>query len=80
VSPDDAVTVTDGQLIEVVAGHPTPEELAALVIALSVTTGATTADGPPEPARGWSDRGHGLRRSLRPGPHAWTLSGRRSAE
>ncbi len=74
------MSLPDDALIEVVAGHPTPEELAALVIALTVATASPTTDGPPESVSGWSDRRHGLRRSLRPGSHAWTLSGRGRSE
>ena len=63
----------------VVAGHPTPEELAALVIALSTVASDDPGTQRPAPLRGWSDRSYGLRTSLRPGPHAWPLSGRRGA-
>ena len=65
--------------IRVVAGHPTPEELAALVIALSVVSAEAPEPQRPAPLRGWSDRSYGLRTSLRPGPCAWPSSGRRGA-
>ncbi len=74
-----AVGAESPPTIRVVAGHPTPEELAALVIALATLASEAPARPPAAPLRGWSDRAYGLRTSLRPGPHAWSLSGRRGA-
>jgi hypothetical protein len=63
-------------LLRVVGGGtPTDEELAALVTVVTAAT-AAAADEPDTRARGWADRGAGLRRPLRPGPGAWVASGR----
>ena len=66
-------------LLRVVSGHPTPAELAALVVALAALPPVTSSRVRAAPATGWSDRARGLRRSLRPGPRAWSLSGREGA-
>jgi hypothetical protein len=70
--------------LRVVAGHPTAEELAALLIALTTVATETVASETaapqrPAPPGGWADRSYGLRTSLRPGPRAWPLSARRGA-
>ncbi|WP_344810672.1 acyl-CoA carboxylase subunit epsilon [Microlunatus aurantiacus] len=70
----------DAPVVRVVAGHPTPEDLAALVVALATVTPVTTGAGAAATPSGWADRSRGLRRSLRAGPQAWRLSGRLRAE
>lgn len=78
----DAVPV-----IRVEAGRPTPEELAAVVVAVHALT--STQDGEPAGPGGsggagsaWSDRRRAMRAALRapagrldPGPDAWRASG-----
>jgi len=57
----------------VAGGEPTPEELAALVLAVSAAArGATGAADPAGRRRGgWADRSAALRRPLRAGIGAW---------
>ncbi|HEY5786092.1 MAG TPA: acyl-CoA carboxylase subunit epsilon [Microlunatus sp.] len=75
MSTSKAVTESPAD-IRVVAGHPTDEELAALVVAL----GSIPAEQPgPEPsasAQGWSAPWRGLRKTLRLGTDAWRFWGR----
>jgi hypothetical protein len=67
-------------LLRVVAGQPTPEELAALTAALSAKLAASAAAAAAAAARdrpavsGWSDRARQLRVPLTPGPGAWRRS------
>jgi Acyl-CoA carboxylase epsilon subunit len=70
-------TATEAPAIRIVRGHPTVEEIAAFVVALSALS--ATAATPPAPAGsdGWAARWRGLRTELRPGPQAWRFSGRR---
>lgn len=66
---------------QVVRGRPTPEEVAALMVALEVSSAPTRPDpvaaptGPPATS-GWAARWRGLRIEPRPGPDAWRQSGR----
>ena len=64
-------------LFQVVAGQPTPEEVAALTAALTVKRAAAArAAAQTRPAvRGWMDRRHRLRLPPAPGPGAWRRSG-----
>jgi hypothetical protein len=68
--------------LRVEAGRPTPEELAAVVVAVHTLTeppdGAPTGD---DSASAWSDRHRAMRAALRtpamsfaPGPEAWRAS------
>jgi len=62
-----------GELRVVAGGEPTPEELAALVLALAAAT-AAAARRETQAGRqrgGWADRSAGLRRPLRAGVGAW---------
>ena len=67
--------------LSVVRGHPTDEELAAVVTVLAARAGAAaaaTAAYEPTPARAlrsrWSDKSRLMRTSLAPGPDAWRRS------
>lgn len=60
--------------LRVVRGDPTPEEVAALVVALTGAAAAPTA-GPARRDPGWGDRASLLHRPLYPGPGAWRASG-----
>ena len=68
--------------LNVVAGHPSAEELAALAVALSAVLAADdgpAAAGPggrPGRASGWADRSAMMDVPPRPGPDAWRRSGR----
>lgn len=68
----------DAPVVTVVAGSPTPEELAAIVTVL------TAAAAVPEPADersdlppigGWKSHAPTLRRPVHPGPGAWKYAG-----
>lgn len=61
-----------------IAGNPSDEELAALIVALATLANAAAAG--PLASRsawtgsGWTDRARGLRTPLHPGPSAWRKS------
>jgi acyl-CoA carboxylase epsilon subunit len=59
--------------LRVVRGDATPEEVAALVLA--VAAGARPAAAPARTASTWADRSRLLRRGASPGPGAWRASG-----
>ena len=72
------MSLSEPPVISVLAGSPTEEELAALVVVL-------TAAAAPEPAGvrsdrplagGWKSYGRTLRRAHHPGPGAWRQSAR----
>ncbi|HUY46565.1 MAG TPA: acyl-CoA carboxylase epsilon subunit [Streptosporangiaceae bacterium] len=71
-------------LLEVVAGHPTAEEMAALTAVVSAAAAARQRDARSAATRqaaaqapgGWTDRAALLRAPLTPGPGAWRRSGR----
>jgi hypothetical protein len=71
-----------GPALEIVAGHPSAEELAALTVALSAvlaTHGDPAAAGPdgrPGRASGWADRSRMMRFPPGPAPDAWRRSAR----
>jgi hypothetical protein len=69
-----------GPVLEVVAGHPSAEELAALTVALSAVLAARIGPGgagrPGRAASGWADRSRMMAAPPRPGRDAW----RRSAQ
>jgi len=63
--------------LRVVKGNPTPEELAALVVAVQAVS---AAEPPPEPASytrgGWNDLESLFPPTLHDGPGVWRASGR----
>jgi hypothetical protein len=66
---------TKGPVLHVVAGGPTPDEVAVVVSVLSaVAAGAAPA---PQPVRlsSWSNRARQLRRRPAAGPTTWRDSG-----
>jgi hypothetical protein len=66
-----------GPALEVVAGHPSAEELAALTVALAAALAARSRAGQPgRSSRGWADRSRMMGAPLRPGPDAWRRSAR----
>ena len=72
-----------GLTLEVVAGHPTADELAALTVALAAALAAgeqVTGPGQRRWAGGaspaWADRARMVRAPLTPGPDAWRRSAR----
>ena len=56
-------------LVTVLRGRPTPEEVAALVAALSVVHRRTTE--PPPPLSRWGDRSDAVRAVITARPGAW---------
>jgi acyl-CoA carboxylase epsilon subunit len=70
-------------LLEIVAGHPSAEEVAALTLAISAVLAARESAARAEQAArganaagGWTDRSHLLRTALAHGPDAWRRSAR----
>ncbi|MDO5498628.1 MAG: acyl-CoA carboxylase subunit epsilon [Propionibacteriaceae bacterium] len=67
---------SDGPVVEVIGGSPTPEELAAIV---TVVTAAVSSGGPADAPRtadrprmgGWKSYTRTLRGTAFPGPGAW---------
>ena len=60
-------------------GEPTPDQLAALVLAVTATAATTQQSTAAEAGRrrgGWADRSAGLRRPLRAGSGAWRAAAR----
>lgn len=66
--------------LEVVAGHPSEEELAALTATLAAVLAARNRPAGPgqagPAASGWANRSGTLGAPLRPGPDAWRRSAR----
>ena len=75
MSTSKAVTESTAD-IRVVAGHPTDEELAALVVALGSIPAEQPGPTHSASAQGWSAPWRGLRTTLRPGTDAWRFWGR----
>jgi hypothetical protein len=78
-----AAQPASGPVLEVVAGHPSADELAALVVALSAVLAARDQAGRPgratrpgRAASAWADRSRLLGAPLTPGRDAWRRSGR----
>ena len=71
--PDDRVA----EVVKVVKGSPTPEELAAVLAVLGAQSAGPTTN-PPTTAgpTGWSAYWRSVRAPLVPGPGAWRSSGR----
>jgi hypothetical protein len=66
-----------GPVLEVVAGDPSAEELAALTVALSAALAARGPAGQPgRSSPGWADRSRMMNAPPRPGPGAWRRSAR----
>ena len=57
----------------VVRGHPTDEELAALVTVLTLARRRSEAQPAPRPS-GWSAYWRTVRAPISPGPNAWRMS------
>ena len=76
---DPGMTPFFSVFFSVVRGHPTDDELAAVVTVLAARAGtAAAAAYEPTPARAlrsrWSDKSRLMRTSLAPGPDAWRRS------
>jgi hypothetical protein len=79
---DGAKAPAGGPTLEIVAGHPSAEELAALTVTLAAvlgTQGDPATAGPggrPGRASGWADRSRMMRFPPGPAPDAWRRSAR----
>ena len=79
---DGAAEAAGGPALEIVAGRPSAEELAALTVTLAAvlaTHGDPAAGGPggrPGRASGWADRSRMMRFPPGPAPDAWRRSAR----
>jgi hypothetical protein len=68
--------------LRVVAGHPTEEDVAAVIAVLAARLAARaraarhSAPAQRRPAAGWAQRSRLLRAPLEPGPGAWRRSAR----
>lgn len=62
---------TKGPALRVVAGSPSPEEVAVVVSVLSAVAAGAVPPAPPEGLRSWSSRARALRRRPAPGPTTW---------
>ncbi|MBF4613834.1 acyl-CoA carboxylase subunit epsilon [Curtobacterium sp. VKM Ac-1376] len=75
VPSDEPTSVAD---VRVVAGEPTPEELAAVVAVLQRQTDEAAVAGRAavvdRPRTGWDVSARGLRRPLQHGPGSWGRS------
>jgi acyl-CoA carboxylase epsilon subunit len=61
--------------LRIVHGNPTPEEIAAVTVVLTIAANAAAEQEAPEPIiGGWSDPHRRLRRPLPAGPGAWRAS------
>ena len=61
--------------IKVLHGQPSPEELAAVLAVVSARAAAYAARADDaDQASVWSDRARAMRRTGRPGAHAWRTS------
>ncbi len=61
-------------IFSVIRGHPTEEELAALVAVLALRSAADQER--PATQTGWSAYWRSVRAPVQPGPEAWRMSGR----
>jgi hypothetical protein len=62
--------------LRIIKGNPSPEEIAAVTVVLSI---ATSGDGEPDRREqvlsgGWADPARRLRQPVPPGPGAWRAS------
>ncbi|WP_375432736.1 acyl-CoA carboxylase subunit epsilon [uncultured Friedmanniella sp.] len=64
-------------VLQVVAGTPTDEELAAVLVALQSVTTPEAERPTPEPSR-WAAPWRSVHAPVHPGPGAWVASGRPS--
>ncbi|MGY1594156.1 acyl-CoA carboxylase epsilon subunit [Geodermatophilus sp. SYSU D00708] len=64
-----------GPLLRVVKGEPSPEELAALTVAVAALSQRRPRRR-PAPVGAWAAFGDAHRTALRPGPGGWRAAGR----
>ena len=66
--------MSEQPFLQVVSGDPTPAELAAVTVLLTVLTRGGGKSEQPAPASGWTDLSLRIRRMPPPGPGAWRNS------
>jgi hypothetical protein len=76
VTADDTGTGDEAPAFRVVRGHPTEEEVAALLVVLSARAAAEPTTTLPATASGWASYARAVRAPLQPGPGAWLASAR----
>jgi hypothetical protein len=69
-------TAAPAPAFRVVRGHPTEEEVAALLVVLSSRATAEPAPAAPPTPSGWASYARAVRAPLQPGPGAWLASAR----
>ncbi|HET6985270.1 MAG TPA: acyl-CoA carboxylase subunit epsilon [Kribbella sp.] len=62
------------QVLRVVKGDPTPEELAALVAVVAARAAASSATAVPERTSNWATYWRTARTPFHPGPGQWRAS------
>ena len=66
---------TKGLALRVIAGNPTPEEVAVVVSVLGAVAAAAEPEPEPVRLRNWSNRARALGKRPAPGPTTWRDSG-----
>ena len=67
--------MTTEPTFQITSGAPTPEEVAAVTVALLAVARPAQPSAPPQrQVGGWADPALRLRRPLPPGPGAWRAS------
>jgi hypothetical protein len=78
--PTSDPTEADGPVappvLSVVRGHPTDEELAAVLTVLSSLSSGAAESARPKEVSGWAAYWRAARAPLSPGPGAWRASAR----
>lgn len=73
-TPEASTPAEPALLLEVVAGKPTDEEMAALVAVVAARRGGPAAELPAEPS-GWSAHWRRLRAPVTIATNGWQMSG-----
>ncbi len=66
---------TTGPVLRVIAGNPSPDEVAVVVSVLSAVAASGAPAAQPIRLGSWSNRARALRRRPAPGPTTWRDSG-----
>ncbi len=69
---DEQPALDEQPVLRIVAGNPTPDEVAAVTVLLTALSRGAAPDTPPP--GGWSDLSLRIRRMPAPGPGAWRNS------
>lgn len=66
---------SQGPVLRIVAGNPTPEEVAVVVSVLSAVASAGSSPAEPLAVRSWTSKARALGTWADPGPTRWRDSG-----